>query len=110
MSISGYFPKTIQILLRYHSFADCFAEVSPGYSFENAVSDIFNGEFLCHRVLAVFETGEELTTREISNDIADALIERIRLGETPSKIAKDFIAWCYETEGDEILKELEAAE
>jgi hypothetical protein len=110
MTVSGYFPKTIQILLRYHSFADCFAEVQPGYSFENAVADIFNGEFTCHRVLAVFETGEEIQTREISNEIADALIERMRKGEQASKTAKEFISWCFEAEGDEILEELQAAE
>ena len=109
MSVSGYFPKTTQILLRYNNFADCFAEVQPGYSFDDAVADIFNGEFICHRVLAVFETGEGIATTEISNKIADALIERIRSGGHACQQAKDFIVWCYEGVGDEILQQLGVA-
>lgn len=107
--MSGYFPKTTMILIRYHSFADCFAEVQPGYSVENAIADIFNGEFICNRILAVYETGEALSTREISNQIADGLIERIRKGESASQQAKDFIVWCYGGKGDEILQDLGVA-
>ena len=88
------FPKTCMALLRYSDFIDKFAEAGPGDTFENIVSDIFNGEYLCHRVLAVYSVGSDQQTKDISNDVCDALITRIRKGEHASQLAKDFIVWC----------------
>lgn len=103
------FPSTVMALLRYSDFIDKFAEAGPGDSFTNIVSDIFHGEFCCHRVLAVYQVGDGIPTKDISSDVADALIERIRNGDQASQLAKDFIVWCYESKGDEILEELGVA-
>lgn len=88
------FPKTIMVLLRYSDFIDKFAEAGPGDTFDNVVSDILHGEFICHRVLAVYSVGADHETTDISDDVCDALIARIRNGEAASQLAKDFIIWC----------------
>ena len=103
------FPKTCMALLRYSDFIDKFAEAGPGDTFENIVSDIFTGEFLCHRVLAVYSVGSDHQTTDISDEVCDALIARIRNGETASQCAKDFIIWCDKAKTYAALELEEAA-
>ena len=107
------FPTTYLPLLQYNlggNVVKAFGEVQPGMSFENIVSDIFNGEFAAEKIVAIYRVEENTTTVDCSDDIAKAIVSRIIRGETPSRSAKDFINWCSLREHDEVIREFADAD
>jgi hypothetical protein len=107
------FPETYMPLLQYDlhgNVVQVFGEIQPGYSFNNIVSDIMNGEYNCEKIVAIYRVEENTTTVDISDDVAKEIVSRIIRGDTPSRSAKDFINWCSLREHDEVIREFADAD
>lgn len=86
------FPETHQILMDYGKLGVALSEATPGATFDEAVQDIIDGNCGAGtRIIAVYRTGLGVKTKDVSDEICQALMSRGDHVNDYSIVAKQFL-------------------
>lgn len=87
------FPETYQMLVDYGTLGKAFAETEPGESFDKCVQDIVDGNIggAGTKIISVYRTGLGVETKDVSDDVCEAMMSKAEHVNDLSSIAKQFL-------------------